>query len=476
MLSGHFRLRQMQPSAPPLPDPRFATDSHGMEFERGRSGQGTGPRVAFVAAIHFVFFGWSLIVAFNGEPILGALCAFLWLEYALMVIRLQSLVGGPVEDALLAARVGAIVSDVRGRLGCDLPRISLRNDTRRIAAVVQRGKRPLLTLSRPFIATLSDDELRGIVAHEMAHMALGDLTTARVMALFTGAAAPALLLIGVALLGHHDALGQPPIFGGLWSVAALVTTVAVSPWSRRRELRADAYAASLTRNPGALASALMKGDVATDAAPRRLLGRPPLRWALLPVAWRVPTHPRLVQRAERLREWSPATAADLTALRAPAAPARWVMITAWSTVLCAVALVVATLLPWVTETDPTMPYLSWTELGVSSYGWLVLVGALLVATIAALTGMRLRRDARVGLGLTGLGFAWGCAGVIVARAHELAGFVADGDGTFSYTFAAGFVVAGVVTALLVAASTALFIAALLAKPGARTRQIASSSF
>lgn len=467
----------MQPSAPPLPDPRFATDSHGMEFERGRSGQGTGPRVAFVAAIHFVFFGWSLIVAFNGEPVLGALCAFLWLEYALMVIRLQSLVGGPAEDALLAARVGAIVSDVRGRLGCDLPRISLRNDTRRIAAVVQRGKRPLLTLSRPFTATLSDDELRGIVAHEMAHMALGDLTTARVVAVFTGAAAPALVLIGDALLGHQDALGQPPILGALWSVAALATTVVVSPWSRRRELRADAYAAALTRNPGALASALTKGDAATDAARRRLLGRPPLSWALLPVAWRVPTHPRLAQRAERLREWSPATAADLAALRPPGAPARWVVITAWSTVLCGVALVVATIVPWVTETYPALPSLSWTESGASSYGWLVLVGGLLVATVAALTGMRLRRGVRVGLGLTALGLAWGCAGVVVVRAHELAGFVASGDGTFSYAFAAGVVVAGVVAALLVAAAAALFIASLIAEPGgARARQIASSSF
>lgn len=461
MLTGHFRLRAWRPSAPPAPDPRFVADSRGIEFERGRPGQDAHTRVAFAATIYLVFGVWSLGLAFNGQPVLGAVCAFLWLEFGILSLRLAALAGGPVADPELAARVGAAVAEVRARAGCALPRISLRNDTRRVAAVVLRGKRPLLILSRDFGTSLTDQELRGIVAHELAHVALGDLAIARVVGLVTAIGVPAILFTGAALIGHQDVLGQPPLLGGLWSITAFAFAFAAAPWGRRRELRADAYAAGLTGNPNALVTALTKGREAAEQARRRIFGRPLLRWALLPVAWRLPTHPTLAQRTAHLQAWSPATSVDLRALTdAASRPTRGVTTAAWLTVLCGLGLVFATLLPWVTETDASVAYLSWTYAGVYSYGWLALVGGLVVSTVAALTGMRLQRDARVGLSLTALGLSWGCAGVIAARAHELVGLIGTDDGMFSYAPSAGIFVAAAVAALLVVASAGLAVCSL----------------
>lgn len=477
MASGHFRLRTGRRSAPPVPDPRFVADSRGVEFERARPQRDATGRAALGSIVYLVLGVWSLVPAFDGQLILGAICALLWFEFALLNARLTALAAGAVEDPHLAARVATALRYVCIRAGCPLPRVSLRGDARRSAAVVSRKGRVMLVLSRDLGNMLTDDELQGILAHEVAHVALRDLETARGRGLWTAAGIPLLLFSGLAAIGHQDVFGQPPLLGGLWAIVAVAVALPLTPSSRRRELRADAYAAALTANLDALASAVTKCHTAAEDARRRMLSPALLRWALIPVAWRLPTHPKLAQRVMCLRSGasgSPALAAVVA--DPPTPPTRRVTIAAWLTVLAGLAVVISTILPWMTETDASIAYLTYTDAGVYSYGWLALVGGIVIATLGAcLAGMTLRRGSRIAMSLSALAVSWGCAGVVVARVHELAGLVSGGDPYTIYAPALGIYVAGAAAAVVVAVATALVVCSAMLRGRAGVDQLHSAS-
>jgi heat shock protein HtpX len=134
------------------------------------------------------------------------------------------------------------------------------------------------------LATLSRDELQGVVAHEMAHVRNLDV---RLMTLLAG------MVGAIALMS--DGMGRTLRFGGrtgvrlggrsgggkgsgnplalvvlaLWLltliVAPVVSRILAMAVSRKREFLADATAAQFTRNPTALAAALEKLSAATAA-------------------------------------------------------------------------------------------------------------------------------------------------------------------------------------------------------------------
>jgi len=141
-----------------------------------------------------------------------------------------------------------------------------------------------IAVTEGLLATLSRDELQGVVAHEMAHVRNLDV---RLMTLLAG------MVGAIALMS--DGMGRTLRFGGrtggrlggrsgggkgggnplalvvlvLWLltliVAPLVSRILAMAVSRKREFLADATAAQLTRNPMALAAALEKLSAATAA-------------------------------------------------------------------------------------------------------------------------------------------------------------------------------------------------------------------
>lgn len=90
-------------------------------------------------------------------------------------------------------------------------------------------RRPVLVLDEAFVATLDDEELEGVIAHELAHLARRDNLIA--------------LLFGLA----RDLVFFVP--GGNWAVRRLLV---------ERELAADQAAIEQTNRPGALAAGLVK--------------------------------------------------------------------------------------------------------------------------------------------------------------------------------------------------------------------------
>lgn len=138
-----------------------------------------------------------------------------------------------------------------------------------------------VAITEGLLRRLTRDELQGVVAHEMAHIANWDVRLMTLLAAMVGAIA--LMSDGMGRMlrvGRVGRVGQGGRGGKggnplaililvLWVVtlivAPLLSRLLAMSVSRKREYLADATGAQFTRNPMALASALEKLDSATDA-------------------------------------------------------------------------------------------------------------------------------------------------------------------------------------------------------------------
>lgn len=165
------------------------------------------------------------------------------------------------------------------------------------ALSVGDGRRAAIALSDGMTMVMDRRELRGVLAHEVAHVAAAD-TALMTLAAVLGRVVHTLAFFGLIvaiLVVLFTAAPVPP-----W----LVLAIAAAPWaatllhlslSRRREFAADAEAARLTRDPQGLALALVKLETLPRGGLARLL-RPAGRSA---GGW-LHTHPPTRARIERL--------------------------------------------------------------------------------------------------------------------------------------------------------------------------------
>ncbi len=124
-----------------------------------------------------------------------------------------------------------------------------------------------VSLSRGIIDKLDDDELEGVIAHELSHIKNRDVRVLVISIIFVGIfaflAEMAFRSLRFAGSGKRDRNGKGS--GGIILVAIVVTAIAYFisillrfGISRKREYLADAGAAEMTKKPYALASALRK--------------------------------------------------------------------------------------------------------------------------------------------------------------------------------------------------------------------------
>lgn len=150
---------------------------------------------------------------------------------ALLGRRLLSHLAGkrhrlPLRD--VPARLDGVVRATAAALRIKTPRVAMVEACRG-GAYVTGLRRPTLVVSDALYARLDDDELAGMVAHELAHIARHDLWTA--------------VAVGVV----KDMLFFVP--GRAWADRAL---------HREREHAADERAVAITGKPAALASSMLK--------------------------------------------------------------------------------------------------------------------------------------------------------------------------------------------------------------------------
>jgi heat shock protein HtpX len=158
---------------------------------------------------------------------------------------------------------------------------------------------------------LSTDELRGVIAHELAHIKHRDILIQSVAATI-GAA---ITYIGYMLLWFGNDNNSPlGLIGSLAMVllAPLAASIIQMAVSRQREFAADAGGAAICGNPESLASALlrleqgandipMKGHVSEASEPLYIV-KP---FKAKGLAGLFSTHPPMDERVKRLRQMRP---------------------------------------------------------------------------------------------------------------------------------------------------------------------------
>ena len=157
-----------------------------------------------------------------------------------------------------------LVHEVCIASGLPMPKVAIVDDPAPNAFATGRDpKHALIAFTTGLLDVMDRDELQGVVAHEMSHVANRDTlvsaiaaTTAGIVALISDILMRMLWFGGGRNRDHGG--NQMPIFLAIIPLilAPLAATLLKAAISRKREALADATAVSFTRNPAGLRAAL----------------------------------------------------------------------------------------------------------------------------------------------------------------------------------------------------------------------------
>jgi len=209
-------------------------------------------------------------------------------------------------------RVYQVVERLTQKIGLPMPRIYvIPSDSPNAFATGRNPKHAAVAVTQGILNLLTDEELEGVLAHELGHVGNRDILTSSIAATLAGAITMlasmgrwAMIFGGVGGRDDRDrGGGLAALF--MLIVAPLAATLIQLAVSRSREYQADATGAHYTGNPFALASALKKLDaysrrvpmVASPSSAHLFIVQP-----LLGVTFSnlFSTHPPIAKRIERL--------------------------------------------------------------------------------------------------------------------------------------------------------------------------------
>jgi heat shock protein HtpX len=153
---------------------------------------------------------------------------------------------------------------------------------------------------------LNDDELEGVIAHELSHVKNRDILISTIAAIVAGAISS---LSYMAMWGAHDddRRGNPLIALLLMILAPIAAMLIQLAISRSREYEADRSGAELVGNPRGLARSLQKLESANRRIPMHVPDAQSSLFIVQPltgssVAKLFSTHPPTEERVARLME------------------------------------------------------------------------------------------------------------------------------------------------------------------------------
>jgi heat shock protein HtpX len=168
-----------------------------------------------------------------------------------------------VDETHPDARVRAYVADVRALAdgaGLPQPRVCvMENEQPNAFATGRDPAHAAVAATTGLIGMLDRDEIRGVMAHELAHVKNRDTLTMTVTATIAGAVSA--LANFAMFFGGRDEEGRPTGIAGalvMMIVAPLAAGLVQMAISRSREYEADRVGAEIGGDPAALASALRK--------------------------------------------------------------------------------------------------------------------------------------------------------------------------------------------------------------------------
>ena len=169
-----------------------------------------------------------------------------------------------------------------------------------------------VSVTKGILELLDERELRGVLAHELSHVANRDILVSSVAAAI-GTAISYLAYMAFWFGGDDDEGGNPLVMLVAWIFAPLAAGIIQMAVSRSREYQADESGAILSRDPDALASALVKLEQTASRVPAPASLKPseahlfivnPLRGGrkARSFAGLFSTHPPTAERVARLQQ------------------------------------------------------------------------------------------------------------------------------------------------------------------------------
>lgn len=212
-----------------------------------------------------------------------------------------------------ASRLYAIVERLTGKTGLPMPKIYvIPTESPNAFATGRNPNHASVAVTQGILGLLNDEEMEGVLAHELGHVKNRDILISSVAATIAGAITVLARMFGwAAMFGGYGGRDNRDRGGGalgalfmliLAPIAATLIQLAVS---RSREYAADETGAHITGNPYALASALQKLDAyskrvpmaATPSTAHLFIIPPALGMSLANL---FSTHPPTAKRIERL--------------------------------------------------------------------------------------------------------------------------------------------------------------------------------
>jgi heat shock protein HtpX len=217
----------------------------------------------------------------------------------------------PVDEASAPGLYG-IVRRLATRAGIPMPRVYvIPNDTPNAFATGRSPQHAVVAVTEGIMRILDEEELEGVLAHELAHVKNRDVLISTIAATLAGAITYLAHMAQWAAIfgGRHsdDEEGTSPIaamaMAILAPIAAMLVQMAVS---RSREYQADASGARIAGKTWGLAKALEKLQMAQQVVPMQANPATAHLFIVNPLSGRsfatlFSTHPPLEERIERLR-------------------------------------------------------------------------------------------------------------------------------------------------------------------------------
>lgn len=195
---------------------------------------------------------------------IGIALAGVWGSYYASDKIVLTMTGAKVIDHDSAPQLFNLVQELTIAAGLPMPKVAIVEDPAPNAFATGRDpEHAVIAFTTGILQVMDRDQLQGVAAHELAHVANRDTLVSAVAATTAGAIAllsDFILRITMFGGGKRDENGGNPIALIAALVAAILAPIAAlllkSAISRKRESLADATAVAFTRNPAGLRRAL----------------------------------------------------------------------------------------------------------------------------------------------------------------------------------------------------------------------------
>lgn len=209
-----------------------------------------------------------------------------------------------------------IVRNLATRAGLPMPRVYvIPGDAPNAFATGRNPQHAAIAVTEGILRIMSEEELEGVLAHELSHVQNRDTLIMAIAATLAGAITYMAHMAQWAMIfggGRRDSdeheSGGGGVLGGLLMIvlAPLAATLIQLAVSRSREFQADATGAQIAGQPWGLAKALEKLETASKVAPMEATPATAHLFIVNPLTgggWTTlfMTHPPIVERVARLR-------------------------------------------------------------------------------------------------------------------------------------------------------------------------------